>query len=304
MKTAAVKPDQAPRKRKHKARRKRVPVKTKIPKREFTPKQELFIREYLVDMNATRAYLRAGYKVSEKVARTNGPRMLDNAGISTAINNALGRRLSKLDINNDTVLQEIAKMAFGNMLDYIKVQADGTAYVDLSKLTREQAAAIQELSFEELMEGCGEDARPIKKVKFKLADKKGSLELLGKYLKLFSDTTPVMSQGMEALLNGVISGTMPAREAAYRITLLGLPLPEVLKIELSKAQPEPPAPEIPPSMDDAELEERYNEQMRKRDQQVKEWVPERQGEVKALKEELKGADSFAPGIEDGRRADG
>jgi hypothetical protein len=77
-------------------------------------------------------------------------------------------------------------MGFSNMMDYISVQ-DGDAYVDLSKLTREQAAAIQEITVEEYTEGRGKDKRDIRKTRFKLTDKRGSLELLGRYLKLFSD---------------------------------------------------------------------------------------------------------------------
>lgn len=267
-----------------------------ISERILTPKQQIFVREYLKDMNATQAYLRAGYKTSEDVAGVMGGKLLKKPRIAAAINHVLGSRLSSLDINNDTILREIALMAFGNIFDFIRVQADGTAYVDLSKLTREQAAAIQELSFEEGMDSSGGGVKPIKKVKFKLADKKGSLELLGKYLKLFSDTTPVMSRSMDTILKSLLSGTITTREAAYRINLLGLPLPEALKIELSKAEPVAPPVDVPPSLDDAELEERYKKALLLHEQQVTVWVPERREEVAEIKDELKGADSFAPGI--------
>jgi len=73
------------------------------------------------------------------------------------------------------------------MHDYIKTNAMGNAYIDLSALTRDQAAAIQEITVEEYTEGRGEEARDIKRTKFKLAEKRGSLELLGKYLKMFTD---------------------------------------------------------------------------------------------------------------------
>lgn len=279
------------------ARRKRKPEKilpAKPFKRGLTPKQRLFVREYLVDMNATQAYLRAGYKVSEKVAGTNGPRMLENAGIKREINKTLHRRIKKLEISGDTVLQEIAKMAFCNMLDYITVQKDGTAFVDLSKLTREQAAAIQEISFEDGTEVGEGGARPVTKVKFKLSDKKGSLDMLGRYLKLFSDTTPVASTQTAKLLKAVLDGRMTAREAGYKFNMLGLPLPEVLKIELGKTSPEPPPPDLPPEISDEELEKGYQCKMSELDHQRDAWVPERQAEVKAIKDELKDSASFGP----------
>ena len=72
----------------------------------------------------------------------------------------------------------------------------------LSSLTQEQAAAIHEITVDEYMEGKGEDARKVKRPRFKLADKIRSLELLGKYLKLFTDKVE---------LGGPDGGPMPMR---------------------------------------------------------------------------------------------
>jgi phage terminase small subunit len=56
-----------------------------MPAGKLTPKQQRFVEEYLVDLNATRAYLRAGYQCSEEVARRNGARLLTNADIANAV---------------------------------------------------------------------------------------------------------------------------------------------------------------------------------------------------------------------------
>ncbi|KKN00367.1 hypothetical protein LCGC14_1138420, partial [marine sediment metagenome] len=93
----------------------------------------------------------------------------------------------KLEISADKVLAELAKMGFSNISDFIRVQKDGSAYVDLSAMTREQAAAIQQITVDEYTEGRGEAAREVKRVRIHLADKNRSLELLGKHLKLFTD---------------------------------------------------------------------------------------------------------------------
>jgi hypothetical protein len=99
------------------------------------------------------------------------------------------------------------------------------------------------------------------------------------------------------ILSRALKDEITTREAAYQITMLGLPLPEVLKIELSKIQPEPPPPDLPESIKDEELERLYREQMSKIKEQEENWVPERQAEVKELKDELKGVESFGPDAE-------
>jgi len=151
---------------------------------DLTNKQRVFIAEYLVDFNATQAAIRAGY--SEKTAGRIGQENLQKPDIAAAIDQALGERLKSLGVTSYRVLEELAGLGFSNMLDYIRISG-GDAYIDLSNLTREQAAAIQEITSETYVDGRGEDAEFVKRTKFKLADKKSSLELLGKHLKLFTE---------------------------------------------------------------------------------------------------------------------
>jgi phage terminase small subunit len=58
-------------------------------------------------------------------------------------------RVQLLKVTQDQVVREFAKLAFVNMQDFITVQADGSAYTDLSKLTRDQAVAIQEITVDQ-----------------------------------------------------------------------------------------------------------------------------------------------------------
>ncbi len=153
------------------------------------PRRDLFVKEYLHDLNATQAAIRAGY--SRKTAKQQGARLLTNVDLQAAIQDAMDRRASRLEITADQVLKELALIGFSNMLDYIKVQGDGTAYVDLTELDRDKSAAIQEVTVDEYVEGSGKDARTVKRVRFKLADKGTSLELMGKHLKLFTDKVEV-----------------------------------------------------------------------------------------------------------------
>lgn len=159
------------------------------------PRQELFVREYLIDLNATKAAERAGY--SKKTARSIGQENLTKPDIQAAIAAQQGKRIQKLEISAERVLNELALLGFANMLDYIQIGENGTAKVDLSKLTRDQAAAIGEITVEEFTERTGEDdnGKPtfenVKRTKFKLNDKRGALVDLGRHLKLFTEKVEV-----------------------------------------------------------------------------------------------------------------
>lgn len=152
--------------------------------RKLTPKQRAFKDEYLVDLNAAAAARRAGY--SEKTADRIGHELLKKPEIAEAIRQALEERSKRTEITADRVLQELALLAFANTLDYHRI-VDGEPVIDLSALTRDQAAALSELSVDDYLDGRGPDARQVRRVKVKLADKKAALELLGKHLGLFTD---------------------------------------------------------------------------------------------------------------------
>ena len=150
---------------------------------KLSEKQKQFIREYLVDLNATQAAIRAGY--SEKTARSQGQRLLTHVDIAKALEKAQAERAARTEITADRVLEELAKIGFSNMQDYIRTTGEGDAFVDLSELTREQAAAISEVTVEDYKDGRGEDARDVRKVKFKLSDKRSALVDIGKHLGMF-----------------------------------------------------------------------------------------------------------------------
>lgn len=74
---------------------------------ELTPRQSRFVDEYLIDLNATQAAIRAGY--SEKTARSQGQRLLTNVDIGAAIQERMHQRAKRTKIDADYVLQGIAK---------------------------------------------------------------------------------------------------------------------------------------------------------------------------------------------------
>ncbi len=158
-------------------------------------RHEIFAREYVKDLNGTRAAIAAGY--SRKTARVTASQLLTKPNIQKLLAELTKKKADKLDLSAEKVFSELSRMGFSNLLDYVKVTKEGDAFVDLSGLTQEQAAAIQEVTVNEYMEGTGKDARKVKRTRLKLVDKIRSLDLLGRHLKLFTDRIEV--SGLEGL---------------------------------------------------------------------------------------------------------
>ena len=155
--------------------------------RKLTLKQQRFVHEYLKDHNATKAAIRAGYpaKSAGQVGHENLNKPEISGSIQVATTKVVARIEEQAGVTIADVVAELAKVGFANMADYVRVQGDGTAYVDLSTATREQMAAVQEIATEEDMDGRGEDARRVLKVKFKLGNKIGALRDIGEHLGMF-----------------------------------------------------------------------------------------------------------------------
>lgn len=172
-------------------------MKTKIKGDRFKreARERIFAREYSIDLNGTRAAIAAGY--SPATAGVKAAQLLAKVSVKQLVAKLAQQRCERLDITAEKVLAEIAKLGFSNMLDYMRVDDDGEAHLDLSLLTREQAAAIQEIR-EDSTGGTGDGERKrILRTTFKLADKGINLERLGRHLKLFTDVVKV--EGLEQL---------------------------------------------------------------------------------------------------------
>lgn len=140
--------------------------------KRLTPKQERFVDEYLIDLNATQAAIRAGY--SRKTADRIGPELLGKTCVSDAIQRRRRDRERRTEITQDRVLQELAAIAFARGTDYASVSPGGAVQIKpTEELNDAQKAAV--LSIKETQNG----------VEIKLADKVRALELLGKHQGLF-----------------------------------------------------------------------------------------------------------------------
>ncbi len=140
----------------------------------MTKKQKRFIEEYLIDLNATQAAIRAGY--SPDTAKSIGSENLTKPDIQARIAKAMAERSRRTGVNADRVVMELAKIAFVNANDVIDME---TATVKAGALP-EDTAAIQSVKIKTF----GEDGL---EREIKMADKLRALELLGRHLGMFKD---------------------------------------------------------------------------------------------------------------------
>lgn len=141
-------------------------------------KQEHFCKEYLIDLNATQAAIRAGY--SEKTARQQGQRLLTKVDIQSRIAELKEERSRRIDITADMVVQEIAKIAFSDLGDFMTWNVDG----EISMLPQEDidTAVLQSIKSNRILRPIGEDEEIIDaSLEVKLHPKMKALELLYKH---------------------------------------------------------------------------------------------------------------------------
>jgi phage terminase small subunit len=176
-----------------------------MSKKKFTAKQRAFVAEYLVDLNATRAAIRAGF--SPKTAEWIGPQLLGKAHVATAIAEGMARRSARTEITADRVLRELGRLAF---LDIRKAFTEDGNLRSLSELDDDTAAAIAGIEVSELRDSDGAVIGHVKKVR--LADKIAALTLLARHLGLLQDRLKVSGDTenpLVALLKVVQGNSIP-----------------------------------------------------------------------------------------------
>ena len=163
-----------------------------MAEKKLTSKQKMFVKEYLVDLNATQAALRAGY--SEKTAYRTGADNLKKPQIQEAIQQAMQKREQRTEITADKVLEEYAKLGFSDVSDYLEVvtervlvdrTAEGEPISEIKQfvfmkntadIPPEKLAAISEVK--QHKDGS---------ISFKLHDKRGALDSIARHLGMFTE---------------------------------------------------------------------------------------------------------------------
>ena len=143
----------------------------------LTKKQKIFVDEYLIDLNATQAAIRAGY--STETAAVIGCENLIKPNIKSSIDKALAERSKRTGVNADRIILELAKIAFVNPTDVINMD-EATVKGDAN---RDDTAAISSVKVKTIPTEDGN----ITEREVKTYDKIKALELLGKHMGMFTD---------------------------------------------------------------------------------------------------------------------
>ena len=140
---------------------------------KLSSKQQRFVDEYLVDLNATQAAIRAGY--SSKTAKSIGSENLTKPDIQDYIQERRKDAQKRAEVTLDDILAESR---------FIRINADNEPEIDLSNCTPEDLDLLTEASTEAFTEADG--TRVVRRVKIKPMDRLKALESLGKHLGLGS----------------------------------------------------------------------------------------------------------------------
>lgn len=152
----------------------------------MTEKQKIFADEYLIDLNATRAY-RVAYPSVKKdeVAAVNGSKLLRNTKVQEYISDRMQERQQRTEVTQDMVVKELAAIAFARATDYAAVRGGTVRIKDTDSLSDEQICAIA----------------GIKEGKFgveiRLNDKEKALELLGRHLGMWNDKLDIKTPAID-----------------------------------------------------------------------------------------------------------
>ncbi len=167
------------------------------PGKALTAKQQRFVEEYIVDLNATQAAIRAGY--SEKGAAQQGERLLRNVEIASAVAEGQRQRSERTEVTAERVLQELGRIGFADLRTAFA--ADGSLK-PVEEWSDDLAAAVSAVEVITKPAGVDDNGRALVQHvhKLKLWDKNSALEKIGKHLAMFVERHEHTGKGGEPLL--------------------------------------------------------------------------------------------------------
>lgn len=156
------------------------------PDKKLTPKQDMFCLEYLIDLNATQAAIRAGY--SKKTAYSIGQENLNKPEISARIQELKQIRVLRAEKSADDVIKELECVGFSRLGDVMSWNESGMAFTKNSDTLDDDAmAAIESVKVTEIVSKT-EDGNDMLRTEIKLHAKMPALKELAKHHGICNDT--------------------------------------------------------------------------------------------------------------------
>ncbi len=148
---------------------------------KLSQKQDMFCREYIIDLNATQAAIRAGY--SKKTANRIGPENLSKLVIQEKLSELIGKRLTRVEITADTVLRECMRIALADVGQAFKEDGSLKDIHDIPEDIRRAISGFEVIEEFDTVDNKQVHCGWLKKVKFWSKDK--NVEVLFKHLGMF-----------------------------------------------------------------------------------------------------------------------
>jgi phage terminase small subunit len=270
------------------------------PDKPLTPKERVFCLEYIKSKNGTQAAIKAGY--SQKTAHVLGNRLVYlKPNTKKYIGEVLSRYFDRLEFDAFDVLQRIGHIAMCDASELTAIRNGRVIVPETDTLPRDALA---------LFAGAREriNERGDITVEVKQHDQLAALKLLCQYYGILDKTRgakqePLIEQ--KKAIQSVLDGSKPPIDAALELELQGIPLPETLRILVSKyAEPEDdpddgdsviPTPE--------EMDQRRKKRLKEIEDQKENFLPKRQKEVRDMKAEMGKKNQEFSGDTDGEKKD-
>lgn len=195
--------------------------------RKLTPQQELFVLEYMIDLNGTQAAIRAGF--DPNTAAQAAAKMMKRGHVKNAISHALAARSRRTGVNADRVIREAAKVAFGDPRVLFREDGALRAPTDYNE---DDAAMIEGIKTRRIVE-VGKDGEmvPVEIQEVKLVSKLSALTLLAKHLGLLTDKIDVNVTSLATRL-----------DEAFKRTGAG---PAIIDVEAEEVEPDTDTDDAP-----------------------------------------------------------
>ena len=181
-----------------------------MAKNRLTPKQRRFCEEYLIDLNATQAAIRAGY--SEKTAEVIGFENLRKPNIAEYIKKHMDKRQERTEITADRILKELALIAFSDQQDIVEVEEGGTILMKrFEDMPEGVSRTISDICEDRIIRESADGSQAVvhDKVKYKRYDKVKALELLMKHLGMLSEKLNLPTDYVFRIIYANGNGTKP-----------------------------------------------------------------------------------------------